>query len=167
VKTCDNPKRFIALNNRPNSFWVSVSHKQFLFSISFKPRTFISGVFIKTIFQQFIAVFKFIKVFHAQILLRSFENVPGEMHNKTFVVKAKSIQQRGSEWFQLESVTHTTRPSLNQFDRLLTDGTVTMDHLIKRKADGRVTEKGPLLKIDRPRIGELFLGEPRNYFLVS
>jgi hypothetical protein len=89
-----------------------------------------------------------------------------EKHNETFWVKAKSIQRDSNEWFQLESVTHTTRPSLNQFDRLLTDGTVTMDHLIKRKA-GRITEKGPLFKIDRPRIGELFLGEPRNYSLVS
>lgn len=310
MKTCDNPKRFIALNNRPNSFGVGVSHKQFLFSISFKPRTFISGIFIKTIFQQFITVFKFIKVFHVQILLRSFENVPGEIsaaagpikaecegdtaigrsietalgikinsnrnpdfkgieiksgrssilpskenratlfacvpdwdlselkssrailekygyergsdfklycsvttqrtnsqglqfevkeadkwlrefharepvqevciwrldrlherlaekHRETFWVKAKSIQRGSNEWFQLESVTHTTRPSLNQFDRLLTDGTVTMDHLIKRKASGRVSEKGPLFKIHRPRIGELFLGEPRQYSLVS
>jgi len=90
-----------------------------------------------------------------------------EKHNETFWVKAKSIQRGGNEWFQLESVTHTTRPSLPQFDRLLTDGTVTMDHLIKRKANGRLTEKGPLFKIHRPRIGELFLGEPRNYSLVS
>jgi hypothetical protein len=88
-------------------------------------------------------------------------------HNETFWVKAKSLQRGGNEWFQLESVTHTTRPSLPQFDRLLTDGTVTMDHLIKRKASGRVTEKGPLFKIDRPRIGELFLGEPRQYVLIS
>jgi len=89
-----------------------------------------------------------------------------EKHNETFWVKAKSIQRGGKEWFQLDSVTHTTRPSLNQFDRLLTDGTVTMDHLSKLKA-GRLTEKGPLFKIDRPRIGELFLGEPRQYSLVS
>ncbi|NBR86848.1 MAG: MvaI/BcnI restriction endonuclease family protein [Proteobacteria bacterium] len=90
-----------------------------------------------------------------------------EKHRETFWVKAKSIQRGGNEWFQLESATHTTRPSLNQFDRLLTDGTVTMDHLIKRKADGRVSEKGPLFKIDRPRLGELFLGEPRSYALLS
>jgi hypothetical protein len=89
-----------------------------------------------------------------------------EKHRETFWVKAKSIQQRGSEWFQLESVTHTTRPSLDQFDRLLTDGTVTMDHLIKRKPSGGAAEKGPLFKIEKPRIGELFLGEPRKYSLV-
>jgi len=89
-----------------------------------------------------------------------------EKHRETFWVKAKSMQRGGNEWYQLESVTHTTHPSLNQFDRLLTDGTVTMDHLIKRKADGRVSEKGPLFKIERPRLGELFLGEPRKYSLL-
>jgi hypothetical protein len=90
-----------------------------------------------------------------------------EKHRETFWVKAKSIRRDGSEWFQLESVTHTTRPSLNQFDRLLSDGTVTMDHLIKRKASGGVSEKGPLFKIERPRLGELFLGEARSYSLLS
>jgi hypothetical protein len=307
VKTCNDPKGFIALHNRPNGFLVCISHKQFLFSKSFKPRTFISGVFIKLVFQQFVALFKFVHSFHIQILLGRLENVPGEIaarikaecegditvgrsiesalgikinssgkpdykgieiksgrtsvgrgkgtratlfgcvpdwdlsalkssrailekfgyergsdfklycsvttqransqglqfevkeadkwlrefcarepveevciwrldrlheklaekHNETFWVKAKSIQSGGNEWFQLESVTHTTRPSLNQFDRLLTDGTVTMDHLSKRDSEGYVTEKGPLFKIDRPRIGELFLGEPRNYSLLS
>ena len=90
-----------------------------------------------------------------------------EKHAETFWVKAKSIRLRDTEWFQLESVTHTTRPSLQQFDRLLTDGTVTMDHLIKRKANGRVSEKGPLFKVERRRIAELFLGEPRHYSLLS
>ena len=90
-----------------------------------------------------------------------------EKHRETFWVKAKSFQQSGSEWFQLESVTHTTRPSLEQFDRLLTDGTVTMDHLIKRTPSGGAAEKGPLFKIETPRLGELFLGEPRKYSLLS
>lgn len=88
-----------------------------------------------------------------------------EKHRDTFWVKAKSIQRANSEWFQLESVIHTTRPSLEQFDRLLTDGTITLDHLIKRKPSGGVVEKGPLFKIERPRLGELFLGEPKKYLL--
>lgn len=90
-----------------------------------------------------------------------------EKHRETFWVKAKSLQRNSSEWFQLESVTHTTRPSVEQFDRLLGDGTVTLDHLIKRKPSGSVTEKGPLFKIDRPRIAELFLGVPRSYNLLA
>ncbi len=90
-----------------------------------------------------------------------------EKHTETFWVKAKSTIQGGVEWFHLESVTHTARPDVNQFDRLLADGTVTMDHLIKRVSTGKVSEKGPLFKVEKKRLGELFFGEPRNYSLVS
>lgn len=89
-----------------------------------------------------------------------------EKHRETFWVKAKSIQRDGSEWFELDSVTHTTRPSAEQFDRLLADGTVTLDHLIKRTPRGGAHERGPLFKVDRRRLPELFLGEPRRYSLV-
>ena len=98
------------------------------------------------------------------------DNLHGRLaakHRETFWVKAKSLQLDSAEWFQLESVTHTTRPSVEQFDRLLGDGTVTLDHLIKRKPSGSVTEKGPLFKIARPRIAELFLGKPRSYSLFA
>jgi len=87
-------------------------------------------------------------------------------HRDTFWVQAEAFKQTGHEWFRLKSVTHTTRPSVEQFDRLLTDGTITMDHLIKRTIDGRVSEKGPLFKIEKPRIGELFLGVPKHYTLA-
>ena len=90
-----------------------------------------------------------------------------EKHAETFWVKASSTFRGRTEWFQLESVTHTARPDLNQFDRLLADGTVTMDHLIKRTAAGGASEKGPLFKVERKRLGELFLGEPRNYSLLA
>jgi len=89
-----------------------------------------------------------------------------EKHRETFWVKAESIQQDGSEWFQLQSVTHTTRPSVEQFDRFLVDGTVTLDHLIKRTPSGGAHERGPLFKVERGRLPELFLGEPRRYSLV-
>ncbi len=89
-----------------------------------------------------------------------------EKHRETFWVKAKSIQRRGNEWFELQSVTHTTRPSEEQFDRLLVDGTVTLDHLIKRTPSAGAHERGPLFKVERQRLPELFLGEPRHYSLV-
>ncbi|TAG11292.1 MAG: MvaI/BcnI restriction endonuclease family protein [Verrucomicrobia bacterium] len=90
-----------------------------------------------------------------------------EKHRETFWVKAKSIQRSGSEWFELQSVTHTSRPSMEQFDRLLLDGTVTLDHLIKRTPSGGAHERGPLFKVERQRLPELFLGEPRHYTLVT
>jgi hypothetical protein len=89
-----------------------------------------------------------------------------EKHRETFWVKAKSIQRCGSEWFELQSVTHTSRPSTQQFDRLLIGGAVTLDHLIKRKPSGGAHERGPLFKVDRQRLPELFLGEPRLYSLM-
>ena len=88
-------------------------------------------------------------------------------HRETFWVKAKSIVKDGCEWFELESVTHTTRPSADQFDRLLADGTVTLDHLVKKTPAGGAHERGPLFKVERQRVPELFLGEPRRYSLVS
>jgi hypothetical protein len=90
-----------------------------------------------------------------------------EKHRETFWVKAEPIQRGGTEYFKLQSVTHTTRPSAEQFDRLLVDGTVTLDHLIKRTPSGGAHERGPLFKVERQRLPELFLGEPRHYSLVS
>jgi hypothetical protein len=86
-------------------------------------------------------------------------------HRETFWVHASSITSRGKEHFTLTSVTHTRDPNLPQFERLLCDGGVTMDHLIKRTPSGGAREKGPLFKIARPRIQELFLGVPRHYSL--
>jgi hypothetical protein len=90
-----------------------------------------------------------------------------QKHRETFWIKAKAIGRGRAEMFQLESVIHTRRPSVNQFDRLLSDGNVTLDHLIKRAANGRTSEKGPLFKIERPKISELFLGEPIEYSLST
>lgn len=86
-------------------------------------------------------------------------------HRETFWIRARPMIIRSREHFKLESVTHTSRPSIDQFDRLLEGGTVTVDHLIKRKSNGSVNEKGPLFKVQRPRLHELFLGAPRTYSL--
>jgi hypothetical protein len=90
-----------------------------------------------------------------------------EKHRETFWIKAKSEMRSDGEWFHLQSVTHTRNPNLPQFERLLAEGTVTMDHLIKRLSTGRAHEKGPLFKIKRQRIQELFLGQPAKYSLAA
>ena len=87
-------------------------------------------------------------------------------HSETFWINAQSEQRAGEERFHLESVIHTRNPNLPQLERLLADGTVTVDHLIKRTAAGGAQEKGPLFKIDRSRIPELFLGVPHRYDLT-
>jgi hypothetical protein len=86
-----------------------------------------------------------------------------EKHKETFWLKADSIRSGGCEYFSLKSVIHTSNPSSDQFDRLLENGTVSLDHLIKRKK----SDKGPLFKIERKRLPELFLGQPRYYSLVD
>ncbi len=87
-------------------------------------------------------------------------------HKETFWIRAESTRVHGIEHFHLVSVTHTKSPNAGQLSRLLADGGVTVDHLIKRKASGSVHERGPLFKVVPKRIPELFLGEPKKYDLL-
>jgi len=89
-----------------------------------------------------------------------------DKHRETFWITADAKTQKGREFFLLKSVIHTKHPNLPQLERMLGDGSVTMDHLIKRKASGGAQEKGPLFKVTRPRLQELFLGEPKRYSLT-
>jgi hypothetical protein len=97
--------------------------------------------------------------------LSKLESYLAAKHSETFWVKAHSRLLNGREYFELKSVVHTQNPNLPHFARMLADGTVTMDHLIKRTVDGGAREKGPLFKIERARIPELFLGEPCVHLL--
>ena len=87
-----------------------------------------------------------------------------EKHKQTFWIQARPFTQNGSEYFDLKAVIHTRTPNIPQFERMLEDGSITMDHLIKGES-GCVQEKGPLFKIQKDKIPELFLGEPRRYSL--
>jgi hypothetical protein len=90
-----------------------------------------------------------------------------EKHKETFWVKAEAEKVGDLEFFHLKSVIHTKNPNISQFDRLLADGSITLDHLIKRGPTGRGQEKGPLFKIEKPKIQELFYGLPKKYSLVG
>lgn len=79
-----------------------------------------------------------------------------EKHNETFWVGARVHEHDGHDHFEFRDVMHTRKPILSQFDLLLEQGEITMDHLIKRKATGRVSEKGPLFKINAASMGLLF-----------
>lgn len=99
--------------------------------------------------------------------LAKLEERLSQKHRETFWIKAIPEMLNKKEYFHLRSVTHTRNPNLPQLERLLADGTITLDHLISREADGKVTEKGPLFRINSGRVRELFLGEPKEYSLVS
>lgn len=90
-----------------------------------------------------------------------------EKHKETFWIQADSIMKGGKEYFQLRSVVHTRNPLRHQLMPLIRDGYITMDHLIKRRSDTqRVSEKGPLFKINKKDLGLLF-PEPITYNLLD
>jgi hypothetical protein len=101
-------------------------------------------------------------------------------HKETFWIKAKSSRTpNGDEYFQLEEVIHTSNPCVDQFNRLLTDGSITLDHMSSLELYpsgpkncrgniriGKCDEKGPSFKVIPKRTQELFLGQPFTYPLI-
>lgn len=89
-----------------------------------------------------------------------------EKHNETFWIAADSITIGGKEHFQYKKVEHTKKPIVSQFDILLEQGIITLDHLIKRKPTGSVVEKGPIFKI-KPNSLDLLFPPSQSYSLLS
>lgn len=87
-----------------------------------------------------------------------------EKHNETFWISAKTEIIKGIEYFHLEKVLYTKKPNPSLFQLLIEQGEITLDHLIKRKKDGKVSEKGPLFKISKKGFDILF-PEPIEYQL--
>lgn len=79
-----------------------------------------------------------------------------EKHRETFWVEAESTSINGIEHFQYSIVEHTKKPIVSQFDLLIEQGIITLDHLIKRNSKGAVVEKGPLFKIKPSGLDLLF-----------
>jgi hypothetical protein len=79
-----------------------------------------------------------------------------EKHKETFWVAADSEIIDGKEYFQYKTVEHTKKPILSQFDLLLEQGIITIDHLIKQKTNGQVVEKGPAFKLKATGLDLLF-----------
>jgi hypothetical protein len=89
-----------------------------------------------------------------------------EKHNETFWIAADSITIDGNEYFQYKKVEHTKKPIVAQFDILLEQGIITLDHLIKRKSTGSVVEKGPIFKI-KPNALDLLFPPSQSYSLIA
>lgn len=88
-----------------------------------------------------------------------------EKHNETFWIAADSVTIGGKEHFQYKKVEHTKKPIVSQFDILLEQGIITLDHLIKRKPTGSVVEKGPIFKI-KPNALDLLFPPSKSYSLI-
>jgi len=89
-----------------------------------------------------------------------------EKHNETFWIAADSIIIDNKEHFQFKKVEHTRKPIVTQFDILLEQGIITLDHLIKRKSTGSVVEKGPIFKI-KPNALDLLFPPSQSYSLIT
>lgn len=87
-------------------------------------------------------------------------------HSETFWVEAESIKIDNKEHFQYKLVEHTKKPITSQFDLLIEQGIITLDHLIKRNSKGKVVEKGPLFKI-KPKGIELLFPPSESYNLLA
>lgn len=79
-----------------------------------------------------------------------------EKHRETFWVEADSLIIGGREHFLYKFVEHTKKPISSQFNILVDQGIITLDHLIKRNSSGKVVEKGPLFKIKQKGLDLLF-----------
>ena len=89
-----------------------------------------------------------------------------EKHNETFWVATDTLIANGKEHFTYKRVEHTKKPIVPQFDILLEQGIITLDHLIKRTIVGKVIEKGPLFKI-KPNSLSLLFPPSQTYDLLS
>ncbi len=88
-----------------------------------------------------------------------------EKHNEIFWIGATPILVDGKEHFQYNKVEHTRKPIASQFDILVEQGIITLDHLIKRKSTGGVVEKGPIFKM-KPNSLSLLFPPSKTYSLI-
>lgn len=97
--------------------------------------------------------------------LKTLHNRLLEKHKETFWVEATSTLVDGREHFQYSLVEHTKKPITSQFDILIDQGIITLDHLIKRNEKGKVVEKGPIFKI-KPKGLDLLFPPSEKYSLI-
>ena len=88
-----------------------------------------------------------LKTLHERLLIK---------HHETFWVSVVSKKEDGKEYFRYDKVLHTKNPIVSQFDILIQQGLITLDHLIKKEGSGKVTEGGPSFKVKSDAINLLF-----------
>lgn len=80
-----------------------------------------------------------------------------EKHADTFWVKAEARLEGGMELVHYHTVIQTSRPIEQQLAPMLSDGGITVDHVINsRMSGGQVREAGPLFKIVEKQFNRLF-----------
>jgi len=97
-------------------------------------------------------------------LLEGLHNSLLEKHNETFWITADIMKINGKDYFHYTETEHTKKPIISQFNILLEQGKITIDHLIKRTKTGGATEKGPAFKLHSNSLSLLFPPSAK-YFL--
>ena len=87
-------------------------------------------------------------------------------HKETFWIAADTKEEDGKEYFQFKKVEHTKKPIATQFNILLEQGIITLDHLIKRLPNGGTSEKGPSFKL-KPNALNLLFPPSKLYSLIE
>ncbi len=86
-------------------------------------------------------------------------------HPETIWVTAQTSEHNGIEYFHYRYASHSSAARVELFPELIKEGTITVDHLIRKK-NGKVVEKGPLFKI-KPRNIPLLFPEHHSFDLLS
>lgn len=94
--------------------------------------------------------------------LEELHNCLLQKHTETFWITAEPRIINGVEHFLYKKAEHTKKPIISQFDILLEQGFITVDHLIKRDKKGRAHEKGPSFKLKPNSLDLLF--PPSNVY---
>ncbi|UQD55522.1 MvaI/BcnI family restriction endonuclease [Flavobacterium sp. K5-23] len=87
-------------------------------------------------------------------------------HKETFWIEAESKMIRNEEYFLFKKVVHTKNPLVNQFGLLIDIGAITVDYNMKRKADGKVEDKGCNFKLRASAMSLLF-PPSKSYSLIT
>lgn len=92
-----------------------------------------------------------------------------EKHPETFWIKARSEVVDGHEFFHLKSVVHTRQPSMTQFDLLLDQGHVVINHRMHYRGPGKtgIRDHGLPFRIRPSMVTQLFSLPSKSYNLIE
>ena len=72
-----------------------------------------------------------------------------EKHNRAALVEVRDKTNAGETFFEFDSLITYSNPKFDVFVALVKSGSITIDHLISDLPGRGITEKGPLIKLDR------------------
>jgi hypothetical protein len=76
-------------------------------------------------------------------------------HPETYWIKASTMKINGKEYFHYTDLIYTGKPNVDEFEKMLIAGVISIDHLISGTTSS-AREKGPLFKIFPDNFSRLF-----------